>query len=97
MCWYTVVLTSEMIVARLSIGISIILCSEKVLNLLYGGVEFGPAVTLGELDSTVINSGLCKPRLDRTDRLGGWRKSLLDLIFLARASTKKCLESYLLH
>jgi len=70
MCWYTVVLASEMIIARLSVGIGIIFCSKKVFNLLYGSVEFGPAKTLGELDPTVINSGFCKPGLDRANSLG---------------------------
>jgi hypothetical protein len=64
MCWDTVVITSQVIIARVSIGVGMILGPKKVFNLFHCGVEFDPAKTFRVLDSTIVDSVLRKPSLD---------------------------------
>jgi hypothetical protein len=67
MSWHAVIVTSEVVIARISIGIGMVFCSKKGFNLLHSRVELDPAKTLGKLNSVVIDPVLCKPRLDRAN------------------------------
>jgi len=83
MCWDTVIVACQMIIACVSIDVGMILGPKKEFNLFDSGVELDPAKAFGILDAAIVDSVLSQPSLDGADSFSGWGKSFLDLYFLA--------------
>lgn len=64
-----VVIASEMIFARVGIGVDEILCLQERLCLFNGGVDLEPCQAFGRLNSLVGNAALNEPLLDSSDGL----------------------------
>ena len=72
-----------MIVARLHVGVNMVLRSEQRLSLFHGNIYFQPITTLGQYDSSIFDATLSEPRLDGGESLDRRCECVRDLVLLA--------------